>query len=60
MVVISIVGILVLIAVPGFKKAYQDFWIQRTLSDADTLLQSCRSYYLIYNEIPPDSQKNLH
>lgn len=55
MVVVSIVGIFTLVAVPNFKKAYQDFCKQKTLSDADTLLQSYRSYYLIRNEFSEDS-----
>ena len=29
--------------------------LQKTLSDADVLLQSYRSYYLIYNEFPLDT-----
>ena len=55
MVVVGIIALLGVIITPGFKKVYQDFLLQKTLSDADTLLQSWRSYYLIYNEIPGDT-----
>ena len=54
MVVVGIITILGMIVGPGFKKAYEDFYLRKTLSDADELVQGIRSYYLIYNEMPPD------
>ena len=55
MVVVVIITILGVIVGPGFKKAYEDFLLKETLSNADVLLQSYRSYYLIYNEFPGDT-----
>ena len=49
MVVVGIITILGVIVGPGFKKAYEDFYLQKTLSDADELMQGIRSYSLIYN-----------
>jgi len=57
----SVVGIITIIGViigPGFKKAYEDFLLQKTLLDADILLQSYRSYYLIYNEFSEDTNRD--
>ena len=38
MVVVGIITILGVIVGPGFKKAYEDFLLQETLSDADVLI----------------------
>ena len=54
MVVVGIITILGVVVGPGLKKTYDDFIMKKTLSDADALLQACRSYYLIYNEFPAD------
>ena len=56
MVVVGIITILGVIVGPSLKKAYDDFLMKKTLSDADTLMSSCRSYYLIYNEFPADTR----
>ena len=56
MVVVGIITILGVIVGPGLKKAYDDFYLRKTLSDADELVHGIRSYYLIYNEMPPDYQ----
>ena len=50
MVVIGIITIMGVIVGPGFKKAYEDFYLRKTLSNADESVQGIRSYYLIYNE----------
>jgi len=36
--VVAIIALLGVIVGPGFKKTYEDFLTQETLSDADTLL----------------------
>jgi hypothetical protein len=48
------VAILTAIAVPGFKKATEDFRLNSTLEDTLDILKACRNYYLIFNEFPPD------
>ena len=58
MVVIGIIAIITLWAVPGIKKAYEDFKIKETLSHVDTFVSSFRSFYLIKNEFPEDSGNN--
>jgi hypothetical protein len=49
------VAILTAIAVPGFRKATEDFRLNATLEDTLDILKSCRAYYLIFNEFPPDA-----
>ena len=58
MVVIGIIAIITLWAVPGIRKAYEDFKIKETLSHIDTFISSFRSFYLIKNEFPGDSGNN--
>lgn len=57
MVVIGILTIVTTIAVPRFKKCYDDMHLNKTLDDLDSLIQSTRSYYLIMNEMPQDENK---
>jgi prepilin-type N-terminal cleavage/methylation domain-containing protein len=53
-VALCIVAILTAIAVPGFKKATEDFRLNATLEDTVDILKACRAYYLVFNEFPPD------
>jgi prepilin-type N-terminal cleavage/methylation domain-containing protein len=53
-VTLCIVAILTAIAIPGFKKATEDFRLNSTLEDTLDILKACRSYYLIFNEFPPN------
>jgi type II secretory pathway pseudopilin PulG len=48
------VAILAAIAIPGFKKATEDFRLNATLEDTVDILKACRAYYLIFNEFPLD------
>jgi type II secretory pathway pseudopilin PulG len=48
------VAILATIAVPGFKKATEDFRLNATLEDTVDILKAFRAYYLIFNEFPSD------
>jgi hypothetical protein len=48
------VAILTAIAVPGFKKATEDFRLNATLEDTLGILKACRAHYLIFNEWPPN------
>ena len=57
MVVIGVIAILGVLIGPGVKKAYDDFKINKTLQEADTLITSLRSYYLIFNK-PPAKVRN--
>ncbi len=54
MVVVGIITILGVIVGPGFKKAYDDYNVTKTIDEAKALLNTVRSYYLIYNELPSD------
>jgi prepilin-type N-terminal cleavage/methylation domain-containing protein len=54
-VTLCIVTILTAIAVPGFKKATEDFRLNATLEDTLDIMKACRNYYLIFNEFPPDA-----
>jgi prepilin-type N-terminal cleavage/methylation domain-containing protein len=56
---LCIVAILAAIAVPGFKKATEDFRLNATLEDTLDILKACRAYYLIFNEFPPDCSDNI-
>jgi prepilin-type N-terminal cleavage/methylation domain-containing protein len=53
-VTLCIVAILTAIAIPGFKKATEDFRVNTTLEDTLAILKTCRAYYLIFNEFPGD------
>ena len=54
LVVIGLLVIVTTVAVPQFKKCFQDIHFNKTLDDLDSLLQATRSYYLIMNEVPED------
>ncbi|MDR0647173.1 MAG: prepilin-type N-terminal cleavage/methylation domain-containing protein [Puniceicoccales bacterium] len=54
-VTLCIVAILTAIAIPGFRKATEDFRLNSTLEDTVDILKACRNYYLIFNEFPLDS-----
>ena len=54
MVVISIISILTLIAVPNFKRAYEDFSIKKTCGDVEEYCSGIQAYYLIMNEFMKD------
>jgi type II secretory pathway pseudopilin PulG len=53
-VALCIVAILTAIAVPGFRKATEDFRLNATLEEVVDILKACRNYYLIFNEFPPN------
>jgi type II secretory pathway pseudopilin PulG len=53
-VALCIVAILTAIAVPGFKKVTEDFRLNATIEDTLDIIKACRSYYLIFNEFPPN------
>ena len=57
MVVVSIVGVLCSVAIPNFKKAYEDLSIKKTLDEIDTLINGYRAYYLIFNEMSGDGDR---
>ncbi|MDR0647153.1 MAG: hypothetical protein LBF43_01805 [Puniceicoccales bacterium] len=46
------------IAIPGFRKATEDFRLNATLEDTVDILKSFRAYYLIFNEFPPDASNS--
>ena len=52
MVVVGLIAIVTLWAVPGLKRAYEDFRIRQDLENFDTLVAGIRSYELIMNEYP--------
>jgi prepilin-type N-terminal cleavage/methylation domain-containing protein len=54
-VALCIVAILSAIAIPGFKKATEDFRLNSTLEDTLDIMKACRAYYLIFNEWPADT-----
>jgi prepilin-type N-terminal cleavage/methylation domain-containing protein len=54
-VALYIVAILTAIAIPGFRKATEDFRLNATLEDTLDILKAFRAYYLIFNEFPPDA-----
>jgi prepilin-type N-terminal cleavage/methylation domain-containing protein len=57
-VALCIVAILTAIAVPGFRKATEDFRLNATLEDTVDILKAFRAYYLIFNEFPPDASNS--
>ena len=59
MVVIGLIALITGWAVPGIKKAYEDFRIKETLSHIDTYISSSRSYYLIKSEFVEDATPDL-
>jgi hypothetical protein len=52
------VAILTAIAIPGFKKATEDFRLNEFACNFDSLIKSFRSYYLIFNEWLGDTNAN--
>ncbi len=56
MVVMGIIAIFASVAVPGFKTAYQNMKREETIEEASAFLEACRSFYLVKNEFPSDSQ----
>jgi prepilin-type N-terminal cleavage/methylation domain-containing protein len=58
-VTLCIVTILTAIAVPGFRKATEDFRLNATLEDTLDILKAFRAYYLIFNEWPPDAGDSI-
>ena len=58
MVVIGIIAIVVGGAIPGLKKAYQNFKINQTLDHMNTFMSAFKSFYLVKNEFPGDSKAN--
>jgi type II secretory pathway pseudopilin PulG len=58
-VALCIVAILTAIAVPGFRKATEDFRLNATLEEVVDILKACRAYYLIFNEFPPDMSNGI-
>ena len=56
MVVMGIIAIFASVAVPGFKTAYQNMKREETIEEASVFLEACRSFYLVKNEFPSDSQ----
>ncbi|MDR0756213.1 MAG: type II secretion system GspH family protein, partial [Puniceicoccales bacterium] len=54
-VALCIVAILTAIAVPGFRKATEDFRLNATLEDTLDIMKACRAYYLIFNEFPQNA-----
>lgn len=59
LVVIGLLVIVTTVAVPQFKKCFDDIHLNKSLDDLDSLLQSTRSYYLVMNEIPQDGNPGL-
>jgi hypothetical protein len=53
------VAILTAIAVPGFKKATEDYRLNSTAEDTLSILKACRNYYLIFNEFPPNMSNGI-
>ena len=46
-------------AIPGIRKAYEDFKVKETVSHVDTFITGFRSHYLIRSEFPEDATTNL-
>ena len=59
LIVIGLLVIITTVAVPKFKKCYDDIHLNKALDDLDALLQSTRSYYLVMNESPGDGNPGL-
>ena len=58
LVVIGIVALITSWAVPGIKKAYEDFKFRQTFDELNTIVSSFRAFYLIQGEFPEDSGNN--
>ena len=59
LVVIGFLVIVTTVAVPQFRKCYEDIHLNKCLDDIDSLIQSMRSNYLIMNELPEDEKAGL-
>lgn len=55
LVVIGMVTIVTAVALPSLRGLFQEFKINQTIEEADTLISSYRSHYLIMNEFPVDT-----
>lgn len=55
MMVICLIAITATWAVPSLKKAYEDFCLDESFYHLDTFVTSFKSFYLIENEFPEDS-----
>jgi type II secretory pathway pseudopilin PulG len=53
------VAILTAIAVPGFRKATEDFRFNTVLQDILDIQKACRAYYLIFNEFPENGWNDI-
>ncbi len=60
LVVIGLLVIVTTVAVPQFKKCFDDIHLNKSLDDLDSLMQSTRSYYLVMNEFPGDGTPPAH
>ncbi|MDR1255032.1 MAG: prepilin-type N-terminal cleavage/methylation domain-containing protein [Puniceicoccales bacterium] len=58
MVALCIAAIFTAIAMPGFKKTMQDLKLNEFVCNFEGLIKAFRSYYLIFNEWPPDGGSN--
>jgi prepilin-type N-terminal cleavage/methylation domain-containing protein len=58
-VTLCIVAIFTAIAVPGFRKATEDFRFNTVLQDTLDIMKACRNYYLIFNEFPPNMSNGI-
>lgn len=59
MFVVGIIVIVGIVVAPGLKKAYDGYNVTKTVEEARSLLNSVRSYYLTYNELPVDQDPGL-
>ena len=57
MVVIGIIAIVAGWAIPGLKRAYEDFKINETFDHIDTFISSLKAYYLVMSEFPADCKE---
>lgn len=55
LVVIGMITIVMAVAISNLRKLFEDFRINQTVQEVDTLISSYRSYYLIMNEFPTDT-----
>ncbi|MGX8716804.1 MAG: type II secretion system protein [bacterium] len=63
MVVIGLIALISLWALPGIKKAYEDFKVNETLDHMSTFVSGFRAHYLIESEFPGDTTPdwiNIH
>lgn len=58
MVVVLLIAIVSGWAVPGLKRAYENFKIDETFHHINTFASSFESFYLIENEFPEDCKNN--